>query len=387
MRLANLKISTRLVLGFTLPVCFFVLFSVWLWLSLGVVREVVEVELKQQLDQTTTVKDMDRDVVQVQQFLSDISATRGLDGLDDGLQRAEAIHGEFLERLSRLQATARQNGQMQVLQQLTQLRQDFENYYNTGVSMAQAYVQGGPPLGNVLMPAFDKASETLQAGMQPLVAASAQSILGEVERVSRRAQLLRQTALGLCVALMLLTLLLSWLISRSIVRPINGVVQLLDGIAKGDLGQGIVVTGNDEVTQVLQSLASMQQQLAEVVANVRSGSESLAAASAQIATGNRDLSARTEQQASALEETAASMEELGATVKHNAENAQQANQLAQAASSTARQGGAVVAQVVDTMQGINDSSKKIADIIQVIDGILSDQYSGLERCRGSGPGG
>ncbi len=117
------------------------------------------------------------------------------------------------------------------------------------------------------------------------------------------------------------------------------------------------------------ALRDMQNSLSQVVRTVRQGSDGVATASSEIAHGNQDLSARTESQASALEETSASMEELGSTVKQNADNAKQANQLAQNASNVAVQGGQVVAQVVDTMKGISESSNKIADIISVIDGI------------------
>ena len=120
---------------------------------------------------------------------------------------------------------------------------------------------------------------------------------------------------------------------------------------------------------MLEALPQMRTQLTQVVRNVRSGSESVATASVQMAQGNTDLSARTESQASALEETAASMEQLNATVRQNADSAQQASQLAANASTVAVQGGEVVAQVVDTMHGINASSQKISDIIGVIDSI------------------
>jgi methyl-accepting chemotaxis protein-1 (serine sensor receptor) len=167
----------------------------------------------------------------------------------------------------------------------------------------------------------------------------------------------------------LLAVLFGAALIRGTSRALRHAVDISNGIAQGELNQTITPDGRDEIAQVLVALNQMQGNLAKVVADVRSGSEGVATASAQIAAGNHDLSARTEQQASALEETAASMEQLSATVKQNAENAQQANQLAQAASSTAVQGGEVVAQVVNTMRSINDSSKKIADIIQVIDGI------------------
>jgi methyl-accepting chemotaxis protein len=162
------------------------------------------------------------------------------------------------------------------------------------------------------------------------------------------------------------------LIPRSVQRALGAdpaaLSEVVNRVADGDLGP---VHGADRAPagSVLASMSTMRDNLARIVTDVRSGSDSIATASSQIAQGNQDLSSRTEQQASSLQETAASMEELGSTVKQNADNARQANQLAQGASEVAVKGGTVVAQVVDTMKGINDSSKKIADIISVIDGI------------------
>ena len=159
-----------------------------------------------------------------------------------------------------------------------------------------------------------------------------------------------------------------WL-SRQIVASLDQAVAVARQVADGNLAVPITVNGRDECAMMMQSLQNMQTNLSRLVTNVRQGSEGVATASAEIAQGNNDLSARTEQQASALEETAASMEELSSTVKQNADSARQANQLAQSASSVAVQGGKVVDQVVETMKGINDSSRKISDIISVIDGI------------------
>ncbi len=173
----------------------------------------------------------------------------------------------------------------------------------------------------------------------------------------------------LFVVAIVLASLLSWHLSRSISGGLAHASRVAERIGAGDLTATLKVRGRDEIGLLVQSLDTMQQSLAQVVHTVRQGSESVATASAEIASGNNDLSARTEQQASALEQTSASMEELGATVRHNADNARQANQLAQSASSVATQGGEVVAQVVATMKDINDSSRKISDIIGVIDGI------------------
>ncbi len=177
-----------------------------------------------------------------------------------------------------------------------------------------------------------------------------------------------QLGIGAFISLVL-GVLFAFLVTRSIMVPLRQGIASARSIAQGDLAKPIPVEGKDEIAQLLQALSDMQANLASIVNTVRQGSESVATASAEIASGNHDLSARTEQQASSLEETAASMEELNSTVKQNADSARQANQLATSASTVAIQGGDVVAQVVDTMKGINESSRKISDIISVIDGI------------------
>jgi methyl-accepting chemotaxis protein I, serine sensor receptor len=158
-------------------------------------------------------------------------------------------------------------------------------------------------------------------------------------------------------------------LSRSIGRPLDQALGHFDAIAAGDLREPVVVTSRDEMGQLLEGLAKMQRSLIETVRTVRIGSESIATATRQIAAGNLDLSSRTEEQASALQETASSMEELTGTVKQNADNARKASSLAANASEIANKGSAVVGQVVGTMGDINQSSRKIADIIAIIEGI------------------
>ena len=158
-------------------------------------------------------------------------------------------------------------------------------------------------------------------------------------------------------------------ISKSIVGPMKLASGVTERIAHGNLSATVPKGSKDEVGGMLTSLALMQANLVKLVSNVRQGSEGVATASSEIAQGNNDLSTRTEQQASALQQTAASMEELGSTVKQNADSARLANQLAMNASSVAIRGGEVVNEVVETMKGINESSRKISDIIGVIDGI------------------
>jgi methyl-accepting chemotaxis protein len=158
-------------------------------------------------------------------------------------------------------------------------------------------------------------------------------------------------------------------ITRSITGPIREAVRVAETVSAGDLTSNIAVDSNDETGKLMAALKAMNDSLVGIVGQVRSGTDTISTASSEIANGNMDLSSRTEEQASSLEETASSMEELTSTVKFNAENARQANQLAIAASLVATRGGAVVSEVVATMGSINDSSRKIVDIISVIDGI------------------
>ena len=171
------------------------------------------------------------------------------------------------------------------------------------------------------------------------------------------------------LAAVLLAVLAGLWLTRSIRAPLAHAVDAADRVANGDLGGTIRIDRHDETGLLLGALQRMQSSLVQTVRSVRQNAEGVASASAQIASGNADLSSRTEEQASALEQTAASMEELGSTVRQNADNARQANQLALNASSVARRGGEVVAEAVETMKGINDSSRRIGDIIGVIDSI------------------
>jgi len=195
---------------------------------------------------------------------------------------------------------------------------------------------------------------------------AAQDAANEAHQTYLSAKITEALVLSLAIAM---AVVLGLWISRQITGPINLAVQAAKEFAGGNLAVSLNTEGSDEPAQLLRALESMRVDLSTVVANVRTGSEGVATASAEIAQGNNDLSTRTEQQASALEQTAASMEELGSTVAQNAQSASQANQLAMGASTIAIQGGEVVSQVVETMKGINDSSRKIADIISVIDGI------------------
>ncbi|MBU6261134.1 MAG: HAMP domain-containing protein, partial [Burkholderiales bacterium] len=191
----------------------------------------------------------------------------------------------------------------------------------------------------------------------------------EGQRVQQEAAGGRSLTAALGAVVLALGAAMAWMLSRSITAPLRDAVEETEAMAAGDLTRTISVDGDDETSQVRRSLARLQDSMRKLIGDVRSGSDSMSTASQQIASGNQDLSSRTEQTASSLQQAASSLEELTGTVRQTADAARTANQLAASASTVAQRGGEVVGQVVSTMDEINASSKKIADIIGTIDGI------------------
>jgi methyl-accepting chemotaxis protein len=184
-----------------------------------------------------------------------------------------------------------------------------------------------------------------------------------------RFQTAKMVSIGLIALGLLAGISIGFFLIRGISRALAEALRVANSVAAGDLTERITIASNDEIGQLLAALQKMNEGLVAIVSEVRGGTDMIATASGQIAAGNQDLSSRTEQQASSLEETASSMEELTSTVKQNADNARQANSLAETASTVASRGGIVIGHVVQTMDDINDSARKIVDIIGVIDGI------------------
>jgi methyl-accepting chemotaxis protein len=209
----------------------------------------------------------------------------------------------------------------------------------------------------------------VRTGIEALIKLQLDVAKEEYEAAVQRYSVIQAVAFGTMAFALLMGAIIGFFLVRAIVRPMQQAVALANAVAAGDLTSDIVVDSTNEMGQLLAALKRMNENLASLVGKVRTGVDSISTGSQQIAAGNADLSQRTEEQASSLEETASSMEELASTVKQNAENAKQANGLAGSASEVAIKGGAVVGEVVQTMSSINESSRKIADIISVIDGI------------------
>jgi methyl-accepting chemotaxis protein len=363
----NLKIGTRLGLGFGGVLTFLAVIAGMSTVSLGNLNGFTE----------TIVK---TDWVKVKLVTDALDNTRG--SMARVLQMSAATDKQEIAK-SRDRFNSNQKKFTEALEQVTGMikRPEAKGLLEKTKAARDKYVEGAAKTlklaeegkrDEAMKMASGETYEALQAFAGDLreMMEMQQRFLEETGTASDKVfQTTRLAMIGLGVGALLIGFLFAWWVTRTITRPINQALGVAQRVASGDLTGDVVVTSKDEAGQLLQALKDMNESLVKIVGEVRGGTDSISTASKQIASGNADLSQRTEEQASSLEETASSMEELTSTVKQNAENARQANQLAAGASEVAVRGGAVVGQVVTTMSSINDSSKKIVDIISVIDGI------------------
>ncbi|MFC4296907.1 methyl-accepting chemotaxis protein [Castellaniella hirudinis] len=361
----NLKIGTRLTLGFGFVIILLLVMSgIGAWRMLDTQQD--NQALDQRLRITALVQQMAR---QINKGANLTQATLAAD--PDTLRRlkqeievvdqqAGEVAGRLAESLARSQAAELLQGISQAHDAFIQRRgQAFKDLDSGNYSEAEAFFNQEMPRQTAgLMDRIDQLSQQQ--------ADSVQRLFDESERTSRLG--LSILAVATLLAL-ILGPLFAWRVTRSITHPLRRAVHLAEAVARRDLSTDIVARGRDEIGQLLNALATMTRNLRGALSEVRGGSDAIASASAEISAGNLDLSSRTEQQASSLAETAATMEQITATVRQNADNAQQANTLAASAAKTATDGGAIVAELVSTMSEINTKSQQVADIIGVIDSI------------------
>ena len=367
MKLNDLRTGTRQALGFGLVIALMVLIA-----GLSVLR------LQNLKSEATSVVDMQRRAANVEEWraLVHLNVTRTLaiaksGGAAEVTAAFEAPMAAASARISVLQkqleeAIDSEKGKA-LLQVIAARRQEYVNSRQTLLGRTKAGDVDGVKqlLDTQVLPAstaYVAAIETL-AAYQLEVATVINAAIKQTLAFSQTL-ILSALAFGLVLASVM-----GWLITRSLTLRLGHAADAARAMAGGDLTASITVEGHDESGQLLASLVTMQDALRRLIGDVRAGSDSMSTASAQIASGNQDLSARTEQTAGNLQQAASSLEELTGTVRQTADSARTANQLAASASSVAQRGGAVVSQVVATMDDINASSKKIADIIGVIDGI------------------
>ncbi len=367
MSLKDMKISTRLTLGFAAMAALIVLLGTVTLIRVTDIDREFGLVQDDRYPKIALVTDIQQSVdhvgraVRNQFIMTDAADLRGQ--LDVIAKADQKITAEF----DKLEKMMRSDKEKSLLAQVQSTRQTYRKERDRVLDATRAgkVEEGRQALLKDMRPAnnaYNKALEELVAYQDARMHEAEKAVAAVVAstRTAVAALVALACALGLALAL--------WII-RSTTRPINEAVRAARAIADGDLTVQFDTGDRNETGQLLAALHAMKERLSTIVGGVRDDAQGVATASAQIAQGNSDLSSRTEEQASALQQTAASMEQLSSTVKQNADNAQQANQLAKSATEVAVKGGEVVGKVVGTMKGIHESSNRIADIIGVIDGI------------------
>ena len=370
MTLSNLRIRTRFMLLLVLFFAGFLLYGAWSFKTLAELK--VNGPLYQRIVQS---KDLIADVLPppeyiIESYLVSLQLVAATDKAkqDAHIERLKVLKKEYDERHTYWGKADLAPALATLL--LKESHEPALVFFRLGFDeLVPAVQSNNRDAVTSVMGKMGSAYETHRAAIDKVVAMANQAAKTDETDAASLIASSTTLLLGILAASIAICLGVSLLIIRSILNPLNEAVRVVKTFAAGNLRVQIDARGYDEFAQLLSALQEMQTSLVKLVSTVRSGAEGVAIASAEIAQGNQDLSGRTESQASALEQTAASMEELGSTVRLNADNARQANQLSLNASTVAIRGGDVVAQVVDTMKGINDSSRKISDIISVIDGI------------------
>ena len=368
---STLKVSTRLALGF--GVCTVIGIAVAMagmlqLRSMSTEMAVIANDRLAKIDKAQMVKD---NINLTARGIRNMALAADPKMRDAEAQRIAAARAEVTKGLEELDKAVNQPRARELLQALLERRKAFSEQLDKGLALLQGGADSAKMVAFLtgemrgVQAAYFKACDEFQDYQMKQAVESAH----DAERAAASQSALM---LGLAVLAGLVGCVAGWMLTRSLNRALGAepdqVCAAVQRVADGDLASPVSVRPGDSAS-IMAAVSRMQQRLGDVVRSVRQNAESVATASAQIAQGNQDLSQRTEEQASALQQTSATMTELSSTVRSNSESARQANQMALSASSTADQGGEVVGRVVHTMKGINDSSRKIADIITVIDGI------------------
>ncbi len=361
----KLPIATQLTIGFGTLIAFLAGIVIFGVVEQGRLAEIAQRQYQYPFTLTNAVARAQADLARIMRETAEVRLSANAAEIEQSATDIKTLQGKVQADLKL--AKERYLGPPADIDALTQGMAEIQGLLDKLMEFKRA----GKP-DDVIGPVYAEIDRRLQA-MDSQAAKAYAGAFKRAEAMQQRAQGERDMAAVIFLAVGGVAVLLSlgWAVglTRLQTRPLKEAVEVARAVASGDLTHEFHAEGENEAAKLLRALQDMQTSLARVVGSVRQGAEAVASASQQIAQGNHDLAQRTQETAAALEETAASAEELGGTVGHNADNARAANQLARQASEVASQGGQVVAQVVDTMRGINESSRRIADIIGVIDGI------------------
>lgn len=402
--LTDLSITKKISLSFLLLLLLVIAFGTWTFRFSQNVHQNSELILNESQPFSQLAQQMSRDVIQIQQWLTDISATRAQDGLDDGFSEAQASYNSFIQGLDRFEGMYRQEGDRAGQQEVAQLRTRIEAYYSVGKRMANAYIAGGPAAGNVEMANFDQAAADLTQALVPFIEEQTNELRTALTGLQTMAGSLKKGVIIICLMVSLMVLVIGWALIRALASPLKQTVSMIQALEQGNLEQRLNMSRMDEIGVMAQTidkfadnlrdevlaafeniaagdltfeatgvirhpLAKANAALNEVIGQMQTAGEQISAGSSQVSDSSQSLSQGATEQASSLEEISASLNQMSAQMTTNSENANQANTLAREVKSSAEKGTQQMHAMVEAMTEINASGQSIGKIIKAIDEI------------------
>ncbi len=409
----NMKITYKIFLAFAVPIVMILILMIVNQVLSSGIRENIKTAREESIDFTLVALKMDKDVVQIQQWLSDISATRAYEGFDDGFDEAEKHYKSFLEGLNRFLTFYQKKGDSEKVSQMNNLRKNADDYYAVGKKMAQAYIDGGPESGNETMGEFDEKAEALSKALEPFVTEQVESSYHKLDEVASSVSML-SNALRLVVAVIIVA---SILFASAIIRSVGGAVRHLAQsithiIETGDFSRTIEIDQKDEIGQAVSgfnkllnvldsgfseinrvmnsvkngdlsiriqqteesnldtdSINEALEMLGSTIENVMISANHVNTSSDELTSSSQSLASGTTEQAATLEEISSSMTEIESSAQKNNESAVQASQLSDQTRKIVQRGNKQMEDMLSSMDKINNTSSDITKIIKVIDEI------------------
>ena len=370
MKISNCSIASKILVLSSFSLVLVVLTALWTYHLSNEVHSLARLAEEDGISLTNTAHQMDKDVIQIQQWLTDISATRGGDGLDDGFEQAEISYQSFLSGLSIFENQYTKNNDIEKLAEINNIRELMDKYYLSGKQMAEAYVKHGPVEGNKEMVLFDQQAERLSASLQPFIDHHFGVMMRELNKVSNAVSFLMKGELIVFVLIGISIVASGFMLSRMVLGHIRKIQTVIEKLSRGELVGDLELDGRkDEMGRLMAALNDLHQHLKVIVGEVNKSSDLVGNMAHDISVDNMNLSDLTARQASTLHETMESMTQITDSVRKNAENAQRASQLANDATDVAREGALAITNTIGSMGQVDASSKKISEITSVIDSI------------------
>jgi methyl-accepting chemotaxis protein len=402
--LQDLSINRKIFLSFLLLFLALAGFGAWTYqFSRSVAASSTQI-LEESQPFAQLAGEMSREIIQVQQWLTDISATRGQDGLDDGYKEAETSYHSFLNGLGQFAGMYQKENDAEGLQAIEQLRRRAAEYYAVGQRMAQAYIDQGPAGGNKMMADFDRAAESLNSSLGPFLQQQTGELTNALVDLKIEADTLRLGIIAVCLGVGIFVALIGGFLARSIANPLTKTVNMIKNLESGNLTSRLRMNQKDEIGQMAMAMDAFADNLenevltafekladgdlsfaaqgvireplqranvalSDVMSQILTAGDQIAAGSGQVADSSQALSQGATEQASSLEEISASLHQISSQTTTSAQNANQANQLANEVQKAAQTGGRQMQDMVSAMTEIHASGENISKIIKVIDEI------------------